>query len=178
VSAVGRQVPVPDELRILDAVEVERLKDAGDLIFEYIVATQIELGHRIPADPEDLPSSLRSEYDDPGSAYSPPGAVFIADLGGCAVGCVALRSTGSDTAEVKRLYVRPAHQRGGIGRALMVHLHEHANRHRLDLVLDVLATRQHVIALYQDLGYTTVPSSAPPAAPLILMKRTAPPGFG
>jgi GNAT superfamily N-acetyltransferase len=169
---------VADDAQILDAVEAKRVTDAADLIFEYVGATEVELGHRSPAHPADLPSSLRSEYDDPGSIYSPPGTLLIADLAGRAVGCVALRYTGSDTAEVKRLYVRPAHRRGGIGRALMVHLHEHADRHRLRLVLDVLATRRHVIALYQDLGYTMIPSSVSPAAPLVVMARTAPPGAG
>jgi len=41
----------------------------------------------------------------------------------------------------------------------MVHLHERADRHRLSLTLDVLATRRHVIAFYQDLGYTTTPAA-------------------
>jgi len=61
----------------------------------------------------------------------------------------------------------------------MAHLHAHADRHRLSLVLDVLATRGHVIAFYQDLGYTAIRSSvaptAAPAASLIVMKRTDPP---
>lgn len=160
-----------DGIRILDAIEDERLNDAADLIFEYIVATQVELGHHVPASPEDLPSSLRGEYDDPASTYPPPGTVFLAALAERVVGCAALRYVGSGNAEVKRLYVRPAHRRGGIGRALMAHLHAHADRHRLSLTLDVLATRRHVIAFYQDLGYTATPA-ATPAASLIVMERT------
>jgi len=170
---------VADGIRILDAIEDERLNDAADLIFEYIVATQVELGHHVPARPEDLPLSQRDEYDDPASTYPPPGTVFLAHTAGRVVGCAALRYLGSGNAEVKRLYVRPAHRRGGIGRALMAHLHAHADRHRLSLVLDVLATRGHVIAFYQDLGYTAIRSSvaptAAPAASLIVMKRTDPP---
>jgi hypothetical protein len=53
----------------------------------------------------------------------------------------------------------------------MLRLHEHADRHRLNLLLDVLATRRHVIALYQDLGYRMIEPVHPPATPLVFMQR-------
>jgi hypothetical protein len=57
------KITVPDDLRILDAVKADRLRDAADLIFEYIVATQVELGQGAPAHQANLPISLRSECD-------------------------------------------------------------------------------------------------------------------
>jgi GNAT superfamily N-acetyltransferase len=36
---------------------------------------------------------------------------------------------GGRTAEVRRLYVRPAHRGDGIARTLMRHAHDHAARH-------------------------------------------------
>ncbi|HZB48318.1 MAG TPA: GNAT family N-acetyltransferase, partial [Mycobacteriales bacterium] len=67
--------------------------------------------------------------------------------------------------------------RGGVGRVLMTQLHEHADRHRLRLVLDVLPTRTHVIALYEDLGYRSTPSGST-AAPLVVMERIGVPRGG
>jgi GNAT superfamily N-acetyltransferase len=84
--------------------------------------------------------------------------------------CVALQYSGSATAEVKRLYVRPAH-RGGVGRALMLRLHEYAAGHRLSLQLDVLAARRNVIALYRDLGYRLIEPAQQQATPLVVMER-------
>ena len=158
-----------DEIRVLDAALAGRLPQAADLIIEYVAGTQDELGRWAPQGPVQLPSSLAVEYRHPGVAYPPPGTILIAERAGHAIGCVALKYLGSSTAEVKRLYVRPA-DRGGVGTALMVHLHEHAERHGLNhLVLDVLMTRQHAIALYRALGYTDIESSAAGAA--LLMER-------
>jgi ribosomal protein S18 acetylase RimI-like enzyme len=158
------------ETRVLDVGEAGRWREAGELIFEYIAATEAELGHPVPAHHADLPSSLAAECDNARSAYPPPGTVLIADRVGQAIGCVALRYRGSATAEVKRLYVRPAH-RGGVGRALMLRLHEYAARHRLNLQLDVLAIRRNVIALYRDLGYRIIEPAQPQATPLVVMER-------
>ena len=159
-----------DEIRVLDAALAGRLSQAADLILEYVAGTQDEIERWAPDRPVQIPASLCVEYRDPGAAYSPPGTILIAERAGHAIGCVALKYLGSASAEVKRLYVRPA-DRGGVGAALMVHLHEHADRHGLNhLVLDVLTTRQHAIALYRALGYTDVESSAVGAA-LLLMER-------
>lgn len=162
---------MPSKIRILDAMRTDRLAEAGELIFEYVAATEAEVGHRVPAHLTELPMPLYSECSDPRSAYPAPGTVLIAECDGHAIGCVALRPKGATTAEVKRLYVRPAH-RGGVGRALMLHLHEHANVHGIThLVLDVLVTRRQVIALYQSLGYKVVEPSEVSADLLVLMER-------
>jgi len=170
-SVAGYEGAVRGDVRIMDAVRAGRLPDTAELIFEYIAATQAEIGQRVPATPADLPASLRAEYADLGDVYPPPGTILIADRAGQAIGCVALKQTGPATAEVKRLYVRPAH-RGGMGRALMHHLHQHAAAHGLHhLVLDVLITRRHAIELYRTLGYAEIDTPSTTAVPLILMER-------
>jgi len=65
---------------------------------------------------------------------------LIADLGTQPAGCVGLAALpGGRTAEVRRLYVRPAHRGNGIARTLMSHAHDHAARHGMTrLILDVL----------------------------------------
>src|SRR3954470_17611883 len=45
-------------------------------------------------------------------------ALFIADDDGVAAGCVGLREVDRGTAEMKRLYVRPAWRGPGFGRAI------------------------------------------------------------
>ena len=64
------------EIRILDVGEADRWREAGGLIFEYIAATEAELGHPVPAHHADLPSSLATECDNARSAYPPPGTVL------------------------------------------------------------------------------------------------------
>ncbi|HEX5481441.1 MAG TPA: GNAT family N-acetyltransferase [Terriglobia bacterium] len=50
----------------------------------------------------------------PGGYAPPAGRLFLAWLDGRAVGCVAFRKFNSDTAELKRLYVRPEGRGGGL----------------------------------------------------------------
>jgi GNAT superfamily N-acetyltransferase len=51
--------------------------------------------------------------------YAPPGGSrLLAYVGDDPAGCVALRAFAAETAELKRLYVRPAHRGLGLGRRL------------------------------------------------------------
>jgi putative acetyltransferase len=52
--------------------------------------------------------------------YVPPnGALLIAHIGVEAAGCVGLRPLDARTGEMKRLYVRAAYRRSGLGRRLV-----------------------------------------------------------
>ena len=160
-----------DEVRVVDAVRAGRLPQAAELIFEYVACTEAEMAHRIPVGPADLPASLRTELGDLRAAYPTPGTVLVAQRATRPIGCVTLKPTGPTTAEVKRLYVRPGH-RGGVGRALMLHLHQHAAAHEVRrLILDVLTTRRHAIDLYRTLGYTAVDTTST-TPQLLLMECT------
>jgi predicted acetyltransferase len=78
------------------------------------------------------------------------------------------------TIEVRRLYVRPAHRRGGAAHTLMQHAHRHAaHQGFVRLVLDVMPTRTRVIDFYRRLGYTDTepPTEAPD--PMVYMQRPA-----
>ncbi len=53
-------------------------------------------------------------------AYAPPtGRLALATTDGHPAGCIALRRVDARRAELKRLYVRPAHRGRGLGRALL-----------------------------------------------------------
>ena len=55
----------------------------------------------------------------PGDYAPPRGALLVARVGDEVVGCVALRPLDSVTCEMKRLFIRPSQQRGGLGRQLV-----------------------------------------------------------
>jgi len=125
---------------VLSAFPVGRESDALTLVFEYMAATQAETGRPVPAGIGELPAVLQRECSSLQRVYSPPGVFLIADLGTQPAGCVGLAALpGGRTAEVRRLYVRPAHRGNGIARTLMSHAHDHAARHGMTrLILDVL----------------------------------------
>jgi GNAT superfamily N-acetyltransferase len=152
--AERREVAVAIE--VIDALEAGRHRDAVALVFEYMATTFAETGPSAPVVIDDLPVPLRRECENLPAVYAPPGTLLVAYSGDQPAGCVGLAShqTGS-TAEIKRLYVRPAHRRQGLGRLLMGHAHCHAAQNGFArLVLDVLSRRAFVISLYHRLGYT------------------------
>jgi GNAT superfamily N-acetyltransferase len=160
-------------VRVLDALAAGRDCDAVELVFEYMAATQAATGQPVPAGIGQLPATLARECRDLAAAYPAPGALLVAYRDGQPIGCVGLAPRlPAGTAEVKRLYVRPAH-RGGIGRVLMSHAHRHAAQHGFTrLVLDVLPARANVIEFYRRLGYTEAdPQGTESPVPMICMQR-------
>lgn len=159
---------------VLSAFEAGRSDAAATLVFEYMAATQAETGRPVPSVVGGLPSVLRRECSDLEGVYRAPGVFLVAELCGRAVGCVGLAALPpARTAEVKRLYVRPAYRARGIARTLMEHAHHHAEQHGMTkLILDVLPARTAVIRFYRRLGYTeTDPFETKSPVPMIYMER-------
>src|SRR5690348_3297280 len=158
---------------VVNAFPARRGDDAAALVFEYMIATQTEMGRPLPAGVGDLPAVLQRECSNLPAVYRPPGALLIADHGGQPGGCAGLAPRASHTAEIKRLYVRPACRGRGIARALMRHTHHHAARNGMTrLILDVLPTRTNVVNFYHRLGYTeTEPYTSESPVPMISMER-------
>jgi ribosomal protein S18 acetylase RimI-like enzyme len=143
-------------------------------VFEYLATTQGETGRTVPASIHQLPGVLRDECTNLATAYQPPGTLLLAYHNHEPIGCVGLKPIPPPgTIEIKRLYVRPAHRRGGAARMLMQHAHRHAAHHGFNrLVLDIMPTRTHVIDFYRRLGYTDAepyPTEAPD--PMVYMQR-------
>ena len=160
-------------------VRGDNLEDARTLVFEYMAATVAETsGRAAPARIEDLPRALRAECEDLAGVYRPPGTLLLAYANGGPAGCAGLADRGQRTAEVKRLYVRPAYRRAGIARDLMAGVHDHAARHGITtLLLDVMVSRVEAIEFYRRLGYAPAepfPTTSP--VPMVFMRRPVGPG--
>lgn len=90
--------------------------------------------------------------------------LFLALEEGAAAGCVGMRELDAQTAEMKRLYVRPAYRGRGIGRALAQATIAAAREDGYErMVLDSLPKMHWALELYRDLEFReTAPYLAEP----------------
>ncbi len=93
----------------------------------------------------------------PGPYVAPLGAIWLAQSGDDAIGCVALRPLSEGTGEVKRMYVDSAWRGRGVGRALLETLIAHARTlgyHHLRL--GTLGDMNAAQSLYRSLGFAPI----------------------
>ena len=98
----------------------------------------------------------------PGEYEPTRGALMVAQVDGNWAGCCALRpldtSDYANAAEMKRLYVRPAYRRLGLGRLLAEAIMDSARSKGYDcILLDTLDDMETARALYAELGFEEVP---------------------
>lgn len=98
----------------------------------------------------------------PGEYSEPRGALLMAQIDDKLAGCCALRPLDAvdypNACEMKRLYVRPAFRRSGVGRQLVEAILDCARQAGYDCVLlDTLNEMETARALYQDLGFEEIP---------------------
>ena len=134
-------------MKVVEAGEAD-LAAVRRLFAEYASSLGFDLGF------QDFERELREL---PGEYAPPRGRLLVARVEGEAVGCVGLRPLGADVCEMKRLYVRPEHRRGGTGRALAIAAIAAGRelgyaRMRLDTVPAMGAAR----ALYRSLGFREI----------------------
>ena len=85
----------------------------------------------------------------------PRGTSFAALLSTVPVGCAGLRRLDDHTGEVKRLFVREAARRQGVGRALLGAIDDHSRRVGLQrLRLDT--NSDQALALFESVGYKPI----------------------
>lgn len=91
-------------------------------------------------------------------AYAPPtGRLLLAFDGQHAVGCVGLRKFGESVAELKRLYIDPAHRGEGVGRRLALAAIQGAREAGYASVrLDTAPSMIAAIALYRSLEFKEI----------------------
>jgi GNAT superfamily N-acetyltransferase len=84
----------------------------------------------------------------------PSGAFVLAALDGETVGCGAIVHLDQEVAEVKRMWVSPAHRGAGLGRRLLARLEDEVRAAgRTAVVLDTNGSLSEAIALYEGAGY-------------------------
>jgi len=98
----------------------------------------------------------------PGDYAAPSGSLILALEGDEPAGCVAVRRWDASACEMKRLYVRPAHQGAGVGRYLAEQAIAWAasNGYRR-VILDTLPSMQRAQRLYERLGFRDTDSYRP-----------------
>jgi carbonic anhydrase len=116
------------------------------LIREYMAWLNVDLCGR----------GLEKELPQFEALFSPPSGLFVlAHVGGELAGCAGLLVHHGQTAEVKRVYVRPAHRGLNLGEALVRRLMALAPTLNVNhLILDAVAPTTHAQALYRRMGFT------------------------
>lgn len=97
----------------------------------------------------------------PGDYAAPSGQLLLAYVDGALAGCGGLRALPdvdfANACEMKRLYVRPAFRRFGLGRALAEALLDEARRAGYSvMLLDTLDEMESARELYASLGFEEV----------------------
>ena len=135
----------------------EELEAVRSLFQEYADSLGVDLNY------QGFDRELR---DLPGDYAPPTGTLLLARRDGDIVGCVGVRALDERTAEMKRLYVRPAGRGLGLGRTLT----EAAITFARDagfrcMRLDTLPQMQRAQELYRALGFVEIESYRYSAVP-------------
>jgi ribosomal protein S18 acetylase RimI-like enzyme len=138
---------------LLPARSPQQLSDARELFAEYAHQLGVDLAFQ---QFEDELAGL------PGDYAEPAGIILLASVDGALAGCGALRPLPEvdhpDACEMKRLFVRRAFRRFGLGRLLAQALIDHAvQAGYASLLLDTLDDMEAARGLYESLGFEEVP---------------------
>jgi putative acetyltransferase len=143
----------PPEISLSCPRTAEQLDATREIFREYAASLGIDLGFQ-SFDAE--LAALPGDYDAPG------GHLLLAHVDGALAGCGALRGLAdvdyANACEMKRLYVRPAFRRFGLGRTLAQGLLDEARRIGYSaMLLDTLDDMEAARELYASLGFESVP---------------------
>jgi len=99
----------------------------------------------------------RSRDPDAGDMMSPRGAFLVAMSDGMPLGCVGLKGSGSELAEIKRLWVAPSARGLGLGRRLMDAAEDAARKIAVKVLrLDTNSALPEALQLYRSTGWTAI----------------------
>ena len=145
------------EITLVAAHERPLLDDARRLIEEYADSLPFDLGFQ----------GLETEVATLPGAYAPPGGrLLVARRQNHSVGCIALRPLTNDTAELKRLWVRPEARGTGAGRLLVGEAIQQARLVGYARVqLDTTPGMEAAQALYTSFGFIGIPPYRPNPVP-------------
>lgn len=123
----------------------DKLEAVRELFCEYAKSLEVDLCFQ----------NFEEELKQLPGKYSPPkGILLLANVGGKAAGCIALRLISDDICEMKRLYVRSDFRGTGLGKKLAERLIKEARTLGYRYMrLDTLATMKSAQNLYLSLGF-------------------------
>jgi putative acetyltransferase len=152
VNAAGESVPAP-RIEIVAAESAAEIAAVRELFREYAGSLGVDLCFQ--------------RFDEelaglPGDYAAPTGALLLALVDGAPAGCVAMRalpdSDHVNACEMKRLYVRRAFRRFGLGRLLAQQLIDLATQSGHScMLLDTLDDMEAARGLYASLGFAEIP---------------------
>ena len=141
------------EILLVSADSAEWLAPAREMLREYAGSLSVDLCFQ----------NFDAELDGlPGDYAAPSGHLLLAFVDGALAGCGAFRALAdvdyANACEMKRLYVRPAFRRFGLGRLLAQALLDEARRagHSV-MLLDTLDDMESARGLYSTLGFEEIP---------------------
>ena len=138
---------------LVTAEEPEQISAVRELFKEYAASLSVDLCF------QNFEAELARL---PGDYAAPGGALLLALVDGAPAGCVAMRpmpeSDHTNACEMKRLYVRRAFRRFGLGRQLAQQLMDLATQAgHTNMLLDTLDEMEAARGLYGSLGFEEVP---------------------
>jgi len=141
------------EIRLATPDSPELLAATREIFREYAQSLDVDLCFQ---NFEQELASLPGEYD------VPSGALLLAFVDGQLAGCGALRALhdadNGNSCEMKRLFVRPAFRRFGLGRVIAQALLDEAQRIGYsEVLLDTLDDMEAARGLYASLGFEEIP---------------------
>jgi putative acetyltransferase len=141
------------EITLLCPATPGQLEAAREIFREYAASLNIDL------DFQNFDAELAAL---PGDYAAPAGHLLLAIVDGSVAGCGALRALPdvdyANACEMKRLYVRPAFRRFGLGRVLAHALLDEARRIGYSaMLLDTLDDMEAARGMYASLGFEEVP---------------------
>jgi putative acetyltransferase len=143
----------PPHIELIAADGAHSLADVKDIFLDYARSLPIDLGF------QGFEAELALL---PGDYAQPTGALLLALVDGQVAGCCAMRPLAdvdyANACEMKRLYVRPAFRRLGLGRLLAQAILDEGRRAGYSaMLLDTLDDMEAARELYAALGFEEVP---------------------
>ncbi|MEP7099330.1 MAG: GNAT family N-acetyltransferase [Burkholderiales bacterium] len=141
------------DITLLHVESVESVEPAREIMREYAASLNVDLCF------QNFDAELAAL---PGEYAAPSGRLLLAFVDGALAGCGGLRTLAdsdyANACEMKRLFVRPAFRRFGLGRQLAEALLDEARRAGYSLILlDTLDEMESARELYASLGFVEVP---------------------
>ncbi|MBT8369776.1 MAG: GNAT family N-acetyltransferase [Deltaproteobacteria bacterium] len=135
-------------VQIIDAQTPQHYQCARDLFLEYAACLGVDL---------EFQGFSQELTAFPGDYAPPHGCILLAEISGYYAGCVALRPLEGKICEMKRLFVVPEYQGGGIGRTLARSLIDRAREKGYEKMrLDTIDSMKTAKRLYFSLNFRTI----------------------